>query len=184
MASRDLELLNDEMCLRVLRTIESCKRQGVEILVYCTVRGLHEQARLFRKTRRIQQIEQKIEDLKNKGFWYLAQVIVDVGPQEGRVGPPHLTYAGPGESFHQYGLAVDAVPIVDGKAQWVDPDETVDEWEIYHDTAKRNGLVALSFEKPHVQMMNQHSRALEVYSESFVHRMFTRVDAWEKDGTL
>lgn len=40
---------------------------------------------------------------------------MDVGPQAGRA---IVTYAGPGQSMHNYRLAFDAVPMRDGKPVW------------------------------------------------------------------
>ena len=91
---------------------------------------------MYRKSRRFSTIEGKATKLENRGFPALAQVLMDVGPQAGTVGA-HVTNAGPGESWHNYRRAFDAVPLLDGKPLWSSRHE---EWQIYGQAARDAGL--------------------------------------------
>lgn len=69
---------------------------------------------------------------------------------QGRTAPgPIVTYAGPGESHHQYGVAADLVGWVQDKWTWAMPNTA---WNFMHQAAKKYGLKALDFEKPHIQL--------------------------------
>ena len=69
---------------------------------------------------------------------------------QGRTVPGKIvTYARPGESYHQYGLAADIVGFVDGKWTWNLPGA---DWDVMHQIASELGLETLSFETPHVQL--------------------------------
>jgi len=95
----------------------------VPILIYCTVRSAEEQAKLWRQSRSKIVIEKKINTLKKYGHLELANLLESVGPQFG----PAVTHAGPGESWHQYGLAFDAVPLKHGSPLW-DVHKYKDQW--------------------------------------------------------
>src|SRR5690606_8267855 len=114
MASRNLLDLSLEMQLKTFELMRLCEECGVDLLVYCTVRPLEEQAILYRQSRPFAQIERKAVELSSGGYGFLAEILMGVGPQEG----PHVTNAAPGESWHHYGEALDAVPLVSGKPAW------------------------------------------------------------------
>lgn len=94
---------------------QACADHGHELLVYCGYRSLEEQARLYRQGRTALAIGQKIDKLRAAGFGFLGDIIAGVGPQKG---DKVLTDAAPGESFHNYGMAVDAVLLINGKPDW------------------------------------------------------------------
>lgn len=57
---------------------------------------------------------------------------------QGRTAPGRVvTYAKPGSSAHNYGLAMDVVPIVGGKAVWNAKDPA---WQVYGEEVKKAGL--------------------------------------------
>ena len=101
MASRDLNDLIPEVKQHAEKVIDVCGQVGVDILIYCTLRPLEEQAKLYRQSRSWVEIKKKILKYKDRGFGFLADVIDSVGPCTG----PHVTNAGPGESWHNYGEA-------------------------------------------------------------------------------
>lgn len=71
----------------------------------------------------------------------------------GRTRPgPKVTKAGPGESYHQYGLAGDWVLFIDGKWSWDTSRENSEKWERLHAIGKGLGLEPLSWELPHLQL--------------------------------
>jgi peptidoglycan L-alanyl-D-glutamate endopeptidase CwlK len=85
-SSRLLSDLKAPFRLRAEAWVERCKAAGLDVLVYCTLRDLDEQARLY---------------------------------AQGRTTPGKIvTNAKPGQSAHNYGLALDFVPLVGGKPEW------------------------------------------------------------------
>jgi peptidoglycan L-alanyl-D-glutamate endopeptidase CwlK len=73
----------------------------------------------------------------------------------GRDAPgPIVTQAQAGQSAHNYGLAMDVVPLVHGKPQW---SATAPEWQIYGEEVEKAGLEWAGHwktfkESPHCQM--------------------------------
>jgi len=137
-----------------------CERAGLELLVYCTRRDLQEQARLFRKGRPLDAIQRRAEELdKVHQRPDLAAILMTAPPQyERRI----VTHAAPGQSLHNYGLAMDCVPMVAGKPAWNDDAPA---WQHYGEMAQLAGLTWagawLRFkEYPHVQMPDMHWREL------------------------
>lgn len=86
MASRSLDDLRPEFRALVNLWLDKCKAAGIDVLVYCTLRSMEEQAAEYAK---------------------------------GRTRPgPKSTNARPGQSAHNYGLALDFVPMLGGKSWW------------------------------------------------------------------
>lgn len=130
-----------------------CIAEGTTIHFYCALRTCEAQAKLFRQSRTIAESNQRAQSLRDKGYPFLANVLMDVGPQAGELGR-HVTHAAPGESWHQYGMAVDGVPIHLGKAIWNAEDPA---WQIYGAAARHVGATWAgdwtSFrEMPHIQL--------------------------------
>jgi peptidoglycan L-alanyl-D-glutamate endopeptidase CwlK len=127
--------------------------QGMEINTYCVLRTCEEQAKIYRMTRGIKEINHTMQTFKDRGLGFLSDILKSVGPQSAPAGTNHRTKAGPGESWHQYLLAADSVPVVNGKAIW---EESAPEWPIYGAVA---GYVGLTWggertefkDLPHVQ---------------------------------
>lgn len=75
----------------------------------------------------------------------------------GRTRPgPIVTKAGPGDSYHQYGLAGDYVLWIPNHSgefywSWDTSKENAAKWERLHELGKKHGLEQLSFELPHLQ---------------------------------
>jgi len=152
MSSRDLNDLVPEMNKKSKLVIDDCKNYNVDILITCTLRTLEEQAKLYRQSRSTNEINNKIQKFREKNFGYLADILKNVGPSSG----PHVTNAAPGESWHNYAEAWDAVPIIHGKAAW-DTNLYNVEWEIYGSVCEKYKLNWagnwVSFkEMPHVQL--------------------------------
>jgi len=97
MASRKISDLIDELQGKAEQILSYCDKRGVDLLIYCSYRSPQEQARLYRQSRNGAQIQKKVDSLTNRGFSELANILVQVGPQEGKLGA-HVTFAGPGES--------------------------------------------------------------------------------------
>lgn len=108
----------DEALRRTLPELEAvCERAGYPVLLYCGLRDPWTQARTFRASRTVHQIRARAVALVQRGYEGLADILDAVGPQYG-VSGAHHTNAGPGESWHQYGAAVDACPLIDGRLAW------------------------------------------------------------------
>jgi peptidoglycan LD-endopeptidase CwlK len=128
MDSRRLEDLLPEVADKAVAIKGQCEAAGFGLLIYCTQRSLEDQAILFRKSHNKPTVNAKVAQYRNAGFDFLADVLINVGPQ--RTMESSVTNAGPGESWHNYGEAFDAVPQVNGQEMW-DYDEAVEVWETY-----------------------------------------------------
>ncbi len=118
------------------QVISLAKDRGADIRIYCTLRTPEEQARLYRQSRTLSQVMAKADALRRKGYPSLADILIGVGAQDGKLGA-HVTNAGPGESWHQYREAFDAAPFVGGEPTW---DVKHPHWKIYGDCVRRVGL--------------------------------------------
>jgi peptidoglycan L-alanyl-D-glutamate endopeptidase CwlK len=137
MASRRLEDLTPEAHDMAKRHVLLCAEAGIELLIYCTLRDTHEQARLYRQSRTKEQVQAKIDQLTARGFAALGRILKEVGPQKSG---PKVTGAGPGESFHQYSRAYDCVPVVNGKPVWSASGENGKLWAKVGQLGKKCGL--------------------------------------------
>ena len=153
---RNLEGLTPEMQELCLLHVAKCREAGLDVLIYCTLRTNEEQARLFRQGRKLWEIEARGEDLRRLYLRPdLSAILLGVGPQKGdRI----RTWAGPGQSLHNYGEAYDGVPMIDGKPVWNDDDdESRRLWALYGRLAVECGLAwagnwsAGKREMPHCQ---------------------------------
>jgi len=126
--SRRLDALEPITRRMAERLLELSNVAGLDILIYCTRRTVVEQAKLFRRGRSLDRIMEKERSLREDwGRGDLADVLLAVGPQHGRI----VTNAGPGQSLHNYGMAIDAVPLIGGKAVWghtSDHDREIWDW--------------------------------------------------------
>jgi len=136
------------------------ERAGLDLLVYCTRRSLHEQAVLFRKGRPLSDIQARAQTLE-KQFQRpdLAEILLAAPPQYER---NIVTHAAPGQSLHNYGLALDCVPMDNGKPAWA---EDAPSWLHYGAMAKQAGLAWAGDwdtfrEFPHIYLPGAHWRDL------------------------
>ena len=135
MASRNVNDLRPNVARTAERHLELCAEAGIDLLVYCTLRDAEEQARLFRRGRTAEQTAKRRDRLASKGYHQLAQLLTPPEPLPG----PKVTNAGPGESFHQYGLAYDCVPMVGGKCLWKTTGEALETWTEVGELGKQAG---------------------------------------------
>jgi peptidoglycan L-alanyl-D-glutamate endopeptidase CwlK len=174
MAYRDLSLLTPEMRRKVLLVKQECLKNKVEILFYCTLRPLDEQAVMYRQSNSFAKINAKIEELSENGFGFLSNIIIDIGAQQNT---KWKTNACPGESFHNYGEAVDGVPIVNGRPVW-NYEENPMVWDIYGKAVKNAGLEwGGDWKKkdlPHAQLA-KGSNPLELYSPEEIKKKLTKL---------
>jgi peptidoglycan LD-endopeptidase CwlK len=165
MSSRSLDDLVPELKEKAEQLVANCKKLHVDILIYCTLRDLEDQARLYRQSRSSQDIRNKVDQLKREGFGFLGDVITKVGPQFGKLGQ-HVTNAVPGQSWHNLKEAFDAVPIINGKAEWK---TSHPHWKIYGQEVMKLGLdwggSWKSFKDyPHCQLRKGTLNPMRVYT--------------------
>lgn len=116
MSSRDIGDLRPNVAAKARDFLAATAAAGLDVLIYCTRRTFAEQARLFRQGRSLAQIRARARELEHQFERRdLAEILLSVGPQSGQ---RILTYAGPGQSLHNYGAAFDCVPLVAGRAYW------------------------------------------------------------------
>jgi len=96
MASRKIEDLHPTAQVKFNAWLKDCDDAGIDVLVYCTFRSSAEQDNEYKIGRTV------------KGLG-----VTKVNPM-GRT----TTNAKGGESFHQYRVAIDCVPLQNGKALW------------------------------------------------------------------
>lgn len=131
----DLSLLEPDFRARVEGTLATCRREGVVLRPFCTIRSTLDQARLWRQSRSTKAIAREIQKLRDNGADYLAWCLERVGAQDGRP----VTNAIPGMSWHQWGEACDCFLVVDGEAVWDAGDPG---YETYVEVAEEHGLVS------------------------------------------
>ncbi|MDY6857590.1 MAG: hypothetical protein SWO11_23390, partial [Thermodesulfobacteriota bacterium] len=78
--SRSLNMLNDDFRPEAKKLLLACEKSGYPMRSYCTLRTPFEQAKLWRQSRTIQEIERQISTLKNYGGDFLAHCLETVGP--------------------------------------------------------------------------------------------------------
>ena len=160
---RDINLLVSEMQSKANFVMDYTEKEGVETLIYCTLRPLKDQAIAYRQSRLFVTIKKKMDSLTRKGYSFLADILESVGPQEG----PHITNAAPGESFHNYAEAWDGAPVKHGKILW-DTDTFSKEWGIYGEAVRKSGAFWAGDWKnfkefPHAQL-HKEGNTLDLYS--------------------
>lgn len=183
MIDRGLQGLAPSTLSMAERVNERCNARGFDVLIYCGLRTCREQAVLYRQSRPYAVIREKVAQLRMRGYGFLADVIEEVGPCSG----PHVTNAAPGQSWHNYGLAFDAVPVVGGRLDWTVAGKYEDtglqrEWAIYGEECERAGLLWAGRwktfrEYPHAQSV-MAGNALEAMRPSKAR------DALERAGAL
>ncbi|HHJ11823.1 MAG TPA: hypothetical protein ENK00_01475 [Chromatiales bacterium] len=165
MASRKLTDLQPEARARAQDLLRAAEAADFDVLIYCTLRPLDEQARLFRQGRPLSEIQDKADQLDRQyGRPDLASLLMEVGPQYGtRI----VTWAGPGQSLHNYGMALDAVPLQGGKPVW--STDTIEDralWMRYGELGVEAGFQWAGHwperkrEYPHMQMPDMRWREL------------------------
>jgi hypothetical protein len=123
---------------KVETLLSDCVNHDVRMVPTFTLRSPAEQAIFWRQSRSIVEINKAIDMLKSEGAPYLASVLNGVGPHSGQ----HVTNALPGNSWHQWGEAVDCMWEVGGK--FIDSDlrkiNGVNGYQVYAQTARAMGL--------------------------------------------
>jgi peptidoglycan LD-endopeptidase CwlK len=126
--------------------LDRCKARGVTMVAFSTLRTPAEQARLWASSRTAAQIEAAAEMLRQDGAEYLGLTLLTQRPLALSV-KAESTRALPGDSWHQWGQAMDCYHDDTGAARWDGPG-----YDVYHDEAVKVGLTLISWERVHVQL--------------------------------
>lgn len=161
--ARDLSLLRDDFEADARQLIADVLRvDGWTMRSFFTRRSPWEQARLWRQSRGSAEIHRAVAQLEREGAPFLANVILSVGPQHGR----WATNALPGQSWHQWGEALDCFALVDGRAVWSRQHPA---YRAYAERAREMGLTAGFFwrrqDAVHVQRTSGTVRAKWTWPE-------------------
>lgn len=139
----------------VIQLLQNCTTRGVQMVPTEGLRSPALQAKYWRQSRSIVEINHAIAMLRQNGASYLADVLDAVGPQNG----DEVTKVLPGNSWHQWGEAVDCFWEVDGKAEWSTTKKVngVNGYHVYAEEAQKLGLTAGLLwprfkDAPHVQL--------------------------------
>jgi hypothetical protein len=156
----DLSKLTPEFHKKINVLLNLCQAKGFEMRPYTALRTPEEQAKLWRQSRRIDEINKKIAQLIAGGAPYLAGVLKDVGPQNGKP----VTNAIPGLSWHQWGEAVDCFWLVNGDAEWSATKKIngINGYQSFAAEAESIGLTAGGLwpnfkDWPHIQLSQENS---------------------------
>jgi len=137
----DLSQLVVEFRFKVDLVLADCMSAGHELRPFFTIRDPWTQAKLWRQSRTTVQVVNARDHLIERGAPYLAKVLMDAGAARGK----WATNALPGQSWHQFGEAVDCFVVgPNGEAIW---DASHPGYKFYADRAKFHGLAAGYFWK-------------------------------------
>ncbi|GAA7771321.1 hypothetical protein RN01_07430 [Cupriavidus sp. SHE] len=158
----DLDKLDPILKGKALSLIEKCMQRGAQMRPNAGLRDPFEQGRLWRQSRSIEVVNQKITLLRKSGADFLAHCIERDGPQYGKP----VTNAIPGFSWHQWGQALDFFWVVQGKAVWDTEIQIngVNGYQALAEEATKLGLTAGGYwtslkDWPHIQLPHDDSPA-------------------------
>lgn len=160
--SRDLSVLVPEFRDKALLVIENCRKRGIEMRPFFTLRGPTIQAKLWRQSRSIQEIDRAVKNLR-KDAPFLANILQEAGPQYGK----WATNALPGQSWHQWGEAIDCYVLNTlGQAVWSSQHAG---YNIYAEEVLKLGLTAghswKNRDSVHVQLISKSVRELHTWAQ-------------------
>lgn len=153
--SRKINDLVPELRDKASSLLSACEAAHVRMVPSETLRTPWQQAIYWRQSRSRTEIDAAIKMLKDNGASFLARVLDSVGPHSG----DEVTKVLPGNSWHQWGEAMDCFWEVNGAAVWSTTKKIdgVNGYSVYADKAEAAGLNAGlhwgSFkDPPHVQL--------------------------------
>ena len=122
----NIDLLDSDFKIKYEQLQSNCEIEGWTIVPYFTLRTPFTQAKLWRQSRSTSEINRAISYLIAKDALWLSDVLKNVGSQYGR----WVTNALPGQSWHQFGKAVDSYVLYEGRAIWNPKNKTTGAPEI------------------------------------------------------
>lgn len=136
----DLNLLVPEFRVKVVAVLAECASRGFVLRPFFTSRTPSEQARLWRQSRTADQLTTAAARLIEKGAPWMAAILVKQPPTHG----VWATNSLPGNSWHQFGEAVDCFLVENKHAIWNDKHPG---YAAYASVARDQGLNAGFFWK-------------------------------------
>jgi hypothetical protein len=116
--SADLNDLVPEFRAKVVAALKALADEGSVFRPYFTLRDPVTQARLWRQSRSKAVVDQQVAGLRAQSCDFIAACFDKAGPADG----PWATNALPGQSWHQYGEAVDCFLVdASGSPVWESP---------------------------------------------------------------
>ena len=161
--SRDTSDLIPEFRPKVQELLKNVLDRGFELRPFYTVRDPREQARLWRQSRSREEIDRTIDKIAREGAPWVSSLVEEVGPQYGR----WATNALPGQSWHQWGEAIDCfVRAENGRAVW---SARHPGYQAYAEEAESLGLTAGYYwtrrDAVHVQLRREGVRSYYTWPE-------------------
>jgi len=154
----DFTKLDPQFNEKLQQLIVNMEALGHKVSCASGWRSLEEQAKLYRRSRSLLEIEKYMNDLATKGAPYVASIIEKVGPQSNGPWATNTVIW----SQHLMGWAVDC--LIDSKP---DGDNIV--YKVLNDEAKKLGLITgLNFSTPdpgHIQFSATELDHLKTYPE-------------------
>ncbi len=153
--SRSLDDLIPEFREKAHLLILNCERRGVNMMPFYTMRGPAVQAKLWAKSRPQNTIYIAAAGMTNSGAVWLSGILKNAkAPKKPEA---WATNAVPGNSWHQWGEAIDCAPLDDnGKLIW---NAKHPHYAVYADEALKLGLTAganfTSVDSVHVQLRKE-----------------------------
>lgn len=127
--NRDLSALHPGLQPLVTRWINNCRARKIQILVVETARSWDVMKAYYSRGR---------NELATVNSLYKRAGLRPITLKDNR---STITNAMPGESWHYYGLALDAVPVINGKADWLyNPEDPKDYFDEMAEEADMLGL--------------------------------------------
>jgi len=142
---RDLRALHPAFKPRVEKWIQACNARGIQLLVVETARTWEVMEAYYARGRK---------PLAEVNALYRRAGLRAISAPEN---DEKITLARPGESWHYLRLAVDAVPLINGKPDWVyDPEDPKDYFDEMASEAEKLGFIwggkFRSFpDRPHIE---------------------------------
>lgn len=135
---------------------KNCATEGVIMRPYFGLRDPVTQAKLWRQSRSHDQVVHAEQRLVDEAAPFLAECLTKAGPQPNG---PWKTNALPGQSWHQWGEAMDYVWMVDGKECWTVSSDPKNGYRVLARYATALGLTSgMSFgDNDHVQFRSASS---------------------------
>ena len=124
----DYSLLDPTFLPLAQQLVQAMTAKGYTVNPYYGIRTLAQSAALWRQSRSTAVVNAQIQAYNDAGCTFLANVMQNVGPSSG----PWASNALPGQSYHNYGLAMDCLLTPDAES----------DYKVYADTAQSLGLTA------------------------------------------
>lgn len=159
----DAETLDPKFLKLCRKLLHELGGRGILVKPVCGIRSPKEQAKLWRRSRETEHIEEMIDKLELLGAPYIAQCLRDAGPQTGSWATNSL----PGESWHQWGEAMDLLVMNDAGVVVDDGDDP--QYTELGEIAKELGLTSGAFwvhkDAGHVQLRKEGVRTFYEWYE-------------------